>query len=573
MLTLVPYLILSLVGVMFCGMIFWKAFDIPRNVILSVGGLVSLWLWIGYGASVIYLPSGVVYLTLGMLVWWLARSMTSAHPQNSLNDCVVFGGVVVMCLLLEPGWEKVAIQVFVVAALLNCVYAIMQRDFRYEPLKESSNFSHHYAIGFLGNENMLGCYLVPHIFMAGWLGATVHPAWFMAVIPIIYTTWRTRCKNAFLGVASGLVYLTGIYVGWMMTVNAAIVAGLIIGVLYYKGVLKDRNGLNTLRERLNYWRVALLQIQKTPLMGLGFNEFQIKVPFLQRELNKDSNGEFLKKENYECPYPQKCHNDYLQHALDNGLIGLGLILALTVLALRGHVGMTGNWSFLTAGFVTMLVMSAFFHTFHIRSTNVLFWFLTFMLIRAGSSELMPVELGIPLVIFILVIYGVLVIRAPLRWALADFWYHRFVTKGDIKYAKKCLNIRPYSGAFRTMVSKYYFQKNQVPQLYEHSMAAVHDYDGDQRLWELWANLGTALMLNGAFHIAKRCYETSLSFLPYYDRALTDIAQIDNILNQVNNKQTVRVVDEQSGEMGKIGGYGRDESAQMAGLLHTPPEPV
>lgn len=571
MITLVPYLVLSLAGVMFCGMVFWKAFDIPRNVLLSVGGLVSLWLWIGYGAGVLYLPSGVVYLTLGMLTWWFARSVTSGNPANSLNDCVVFGSVVVMCLLLEPGWETLAVQVFVVAALANCAYAICQNVALYEPLKSSTNTAHHYAVGFLGNENMLGSYLTPHVFMAGWLGATLHHAWYLAAVPLVFTIWRTRCKNALVGLAVGLVYLAGIYLGWMITVNVTIVAALVIGVLYQRGVLKDRNGLKTIRERLNYWRVATRQIAKTPLMGLGFNEFQTKVPFLQRELEKETKGEFLKKENYECPYPQKCHNDYLQHVLDNGLVGLGLVVSLVVLALRGHIGVAGDLSYLTAGFITMLVMGVFFHTFHIRATNVLFWFLCFSLVRAGSSEVLPVTLGVPFAVFVLVLYGVLVVRAPLTWALADFWFHRFKVTGDKKHARRALAIRPHSGAFRTLIARYYFQNNLIPQLFEHSAASVYNYDGDQRIWELWSNLGTALMLGGAFQLSAHCHKVALSFLPNYTRAQKDLDQIEQILQRLNGAQPVRMTHEQTREVAEATNDGGKKAPSVAGPLHPPPE--
>uniref|UniRef100_A0A6M3LLT0 Putative O-antigen ligase n=1 Tax=viral metagenome TaxID=1070528 RepID=A0A6M3LLT0_9ZZZZ len=406
------------------------------------------------------------------------------------------------------------------SAILSCVYAIIQNKFKYEFLKRSQNTTHYYPVGFIGNQNMHANWLVPNVFMAGWLAQNMS-LWWLASIPLlVYVIKLNHCRTAYIGLLIGGFYSLGLYVGFLF----AGVSLAILSLIYLIGAEMSwwtygHGGITTLRERINYWRVALRQIRKTPIFGVGFDVFQTKVPFLQLEINEQTKGEFLKFENYACPYPQKCHNDYLQHVLDNGLIGLVGILFLVGLALSAEIS-----SLLVAAFVSLLACGLFFHTFHVIMTNIIFWFLCFTLIRSGGEVV--TLLTIPW--YVVIIFGVLFLKYTLSRTLFDITFHDYFRNNCTFPPTKALKHNPKSSMVHTYAGQYYFKTGNITKMFEHSLSALAYHDGAQRYWELWSNLGTACFLGGGLALAEHCHKTALKFWPEHKNAKKALDELNRL---------------------------------------------
>jgi len=446
----------------------------------------------------------------------------------ALRDFGAFVSVVLLTGTFSVVGLKTGLVLMMCVTVLNCAYAIIQHEFQHEPWKSSTNTTHHYAIGFIGNENMLGNWLVPQVFLLVWLAQDC--AWWFVCLPlIVFVIIRTRCRTALIALTTGTCYYLATIIGAMYAlpiVACAALSGWL--VLTRKKLIRYNN--NTTHERLNYWRVALHQIMRRPIFGLGFNVMQYMVPYVQREINTKTKGEFLKKANYECPYPQKMHNDYLQHVLDNGVIGLAFIVVLI-----GYALLSAGPVLMKASLVSVMVCGLFFHPFHIRPSNVLFWFLVFGLIKHNTDTtlitLAPVMLGVLIALFVIV-----AVRFTLAHVAADILAQRFVQTGEPKWARKALRFGMLNSFIYTMLGAYYAKKGHALGMFDNAREAITTFDGDMRLWELWHNLGVACFMTGAIQLAHQCHQEALSLWPEYENSKKQLEVIANLTTSINQQK-------------------------------------
>ena len=522
--TLASYILLALIGVLIGGVYFWKTYQTPRDLVLGVFAFLSLSYCFMYGASVFF-SNDFLTLILVMLVWWFLCSILAQRSFDALKDFTVFSSVVILCGLMNRDYLQLGVSLMVISAVLSSIYGVVQHKFKYEPMKKSMNVTHHYAIGFGGNENMHGIWLVPHVFMSLWLAQSMSLWWLLAAGLLVYVIKLTRCKTAFLGLFLGSCYYVFSLFGLIPALSISVV-GIIILFFAVTGT-NNRHGWSTLRERSNYWRLALRQILKTPVFGLGFNGFQLNVPFLQHELNEKTKGEFLKPENYKDPYPQKCHNDYLQHVLDNGLVGLGLILVVVT-----YVLFKTPFHPLSAALVSLLGCGLFFHAFHIRITNVLFWFLVFSLVRIGNTETVILAVGPLLKIGILVVFATLLWKFVIKWAYFDYNFQHYFRSNGAYVPTNLIKLWPAGAAVHTRIGEYWFAKGNAPEMFKHSFYALAHHDGEQRLWELWHNLGVGCLISGSILLSKHCHMIALTLWPEYAASKKALKEIERIEKQM-----------------------------------------
>lgn len=516
MLTLAPYIIIFLATLLFVGQYCRRTFRIPRDTLLCLGGLLTTSYWLMSGASVIFIPMYVFYLITLMLLWWFICEIISSHPHLALNDFITFTSVLLLCLFVSPNFLFFGLKLLVISTLLNGIYAHLQTYYRYDFWKKSSNLVDNAAIGFIGNPNYLGNWLVPGIFSTAWLGVVDSPFWFLSLPFFVYILIRTFCRSAMFGLFVGALFVSfGI-----STLSGFILIGLLffaIAYISYANPYGLRTVLlrpQTLKERKNYWRVALKQIPRTPIFGTGLNLFMTKVPFLQREINNETNKQFLLRKNYTAPMPQRCHNDYLQHILDHGFVGFILLMGLFVISLSY---MTKETLFLGGGLVALLASGMFFHGFHVRVIQVYFWLIALSIIKLGSGTVGAIALPGSLPIILVIIYFIFFIRYTVGTLLYDIVFERFLLTNNIP--KFSLWFHPHGSAINNFLTLYWLRNGHLWKAWLHATKAVHNYDGEQTMWGLWYNIGAVNLLSGSFQLAVNCFDEALSFLPEYEDAI------------------------------------------------------
>lgn len=134
----------------------------------------------------------------------------------------------------------------------------------------------------------------------------------------------------------------------LLLVCSVIAAGL-AGILTFKQ--DSANG------RLLIWKVTLGMIANQPLTGVGIDRFK------SFYMNEQAN--YFKKhpesvETMTAGDTNYCFNEFLQHTAENGLIGLGLILAAIICALRANGKCFDRFTFIAKAGITGIAVFALF---------------------------------------------------------------------------------------------------------------------------------------------------------------------------------------------------------------------
>jgi len=196
-------LILGLACIVIAPFVVRFAYEIPKKGWIVLGGLVVAATGVG-AASVFNFPQWVGLGLLGLSLLWLIRSVTSVRPNISLSTAMWMSGVVWLVSVATQDFTML-MYVLGVAGILNSLYAIVQaKKGWFNPDK-----AHKYAVGFVGNTNMLGNFLVGIVAVVCWLGIGESYWWLLGLLPIGWALKLTHCKTAYIGLgAFGLVVVS-----------------------------------------------------------------------------------------------------------------------------------------------------------------------------------------------------------------------------------------------------------------------------------------------------------------------------------------------------------------------------
>lgn len=500
-------------------------YTIPRQTFFILISLFCGWSWLIYDAS-LQLNLLTVKSIGFMLIWWFLCSVLSKHKNNSLRLFTFFSSVVILMSILKSEYLLIGTKLLMFGVLLNCLYAISQNIFWKDFLHINTIVGDIRPTGFIGNINMLGHFLGPCVFISIWLGLSDSWFWFILTGIILFTLFLTHCRGAMFGLMSGVLFLGFYFELWpLFFIVLVFIPTLVLSFKNGSSLTKEKiYSLLSFKERLCYLKLAFSELPRVWLFGLGFDGFKSRVPFIQRDLNEKSKGEFLKRENYLSPFPQKCHNDYLQHILDGGVVNLGFILWFIYLAFS-CVDLTNSMNlWFSVGLISYLASSLVLHNFHIPTTNILFWFLVFTLIRSEEVVQVPVN---SLSYFIVFIFVTLICKYIMREFLYDMYLIKSLRGKQLPL--KALRLKPRGSMVNSFAAAFYHSKNNFSGSFIHSIYGLVNFDGQQKYWEIWTNLGIALFITRSFILAKFCFETALKFNPNHFMAQQGLKQVNNFI--------------------------------------------
>uniref|UniRef100_A0A6M3KJ76 Putative O-antigen ligase n=1 Tax=viral metagenome TaxID=1070528 RepID=A0A6M3KJ76_9ZZZZ len=536
MLTVASYIVLAFLTIFILGSRSCETYEAPRFTLVSFAAIILGLLWSIYDATLFYDPF-FVGLIITLIWWWVVCTLNSERTDLVIKYLLVFTSIVTICMMLKVEYLKFGMICMVIGGVLNCIYAIMESQFKYEPLSTNSNKITLQPIGFQGNVTFLGNFLLPNFFVSLWLAHTCSNWWFIATVIIGYTIVLSKARSAYFGLLIGisyvLLFLLGFKVG-VVVVSIVVSSGAVTFFVLrrYQHIpsiwILVRDG--SLKERMKYFRVGIEQIKKTPSLGLGFDRFMAQVPIIQKELNNKTNGKFMS--NYSNPYPRRVHNDFLQHALDNGIFGLVIILAIIAYALY-NAPMCGvaYWYLLVAGLLSILASGIFSFNFYIQPTNAWFWLFIFTLSKSTTMFMTLNQLA--LVMFFGTGAVLFYRHIFMKTFLFDIYMQEFFIKNQQAPPLKALLIHPLDGTANTHASNFYFTKKNIPLLFFHTICALEHYDGKTKYWNVWTNLGTVFMLVGSPQMAKICYKQALTYGMLEKETEHGLAQAEQLIKQMD----------------------------------------
>ena len=169
-------------------------------------------------------------------------------------------------------------------------------------------------------------------------------------------------KISFFKKVVGLILVLGVVSVFIMTNPRAkdAVQKVIDGEL-----VLDKNARYGFKTRILIWDAALTLIKEKPIWGYGFGETQLRL----NEIYKEKEYQFVLKETYNA------HNLWLQTWLENGLLGLLLLLAIFITVVQKAIKLQKYQNIVLALILIVLVNSLFESIFNRFSGVSFFCFL------------------------------------------------------------------------------------------------------------------------------------------------------------------------------------------------------
>ena len=490
---------------------YMQPYHVPRETWHCIMGVYMLAWWFARGGPVGLSPGALFLAVLALAVWFLSAAM-GLRPYIAIRHFLFFGFSLCFGLFFTTGINPVfLIRVFVAMAAVSATVALIEHRGHvrvFPAIKSRKRFE---PAGLVGNPNAHAAYLQIHFILALYLVIHDHFMWLAPAAVIEWAMVECRCRAAVAAQAIVLVIFL-IYEKLLWLMPYLLIFSVMAVASYW-----DRWKANpySLRERIRTWQVAWEQVKKTPLFGVGFNNWVVRVPWLQRGLNKRTNGAFLDRENFEAPWPELAHNDLLQALVDCGCAGVGVVGALLLLcAYRFFTQPAEAWAAYAAmAMVGYILSGVLFHVSYYLPINLCFFSLMGMLLR-GSAITVPGP-GVWM-IPVLAAAAYLVWRYPVRHARFSGHFSRFLTGGqkEEKYLKAALRCEPDNSMANMMAVSFASRANNAGLWFAHTMKSIERHDGQTKLWLSYVTLGNLFLMNNAPVLADAAYNQALEMCPW-----------------------------------------------------------
>jgi len=321
-------LLAALVGLV-CSPLLSDCFNLPKFLV-ALGGIIAFSCYlmmkflnmrfVPFYQNPLYLPYGL-FIIWQILCIFFATNKIAGISEISLN-LVCTSLIFITPFILRKATDIVAFaRILVISAALIALYGIFQHlgfDFVNWDIKNS-------ALSTLGRRNFAGEYLV-------------------LVIPWALFCFFTAKKNTKLLFASILIlllihlFLTFTRASWIGFIFSMLTVAIILLKIRIKpamvlkyfaislflffivnahaGIFKFEPG--TVKSRIEIWKTSLAMIKERPIVGYGTGNFEIAYyEFAQRH------PDVLVPANLRVT---KAHNEFIEIAVENGIIGLLLFL-------------------------------------------------------------------------------------------------------------------------------------------------------------------------------------------------------------------------------------------------------
>lgn len=406
-----------------------------------------------------------IWLVLLTVLYFLWKYLITFDGNNKLNkpDIILFTA-------------------FLLSGLLQALYGIMQL-YSISPGIVSNQFI---VIGTLGNPDYFGGYLVSiapfalGIFILS-KNQKIFTKFFIIIALIsflgcLFILPSTLSRASWLACSAGIVFILWqkyhftekfkIIFNTKIKMVSVVAMSLIIFLVIIAGVyqIKPESAFG----RLLLWKVSLNMIEENPLVGVGFNKFDVAYNNYQADYFAKGNGSNTEK--LLADNVRHAHNEYLQIGAEIGLIGLLIFLgiifsafkfsckndepnAVRLLTEKAIINLSAK-----ASLIALLVFALFSFPLHILPNLINFTFLLAVISKTNNpifvKEFTPNILGTkPVAIIIFASISVFTINYLRLYDSYSKWNDAFLTArfGYFELAKeKYVKLLPelkYNGEF------------------------------------------------------------------------------------------------------------------------------
>lgn len=239
---------------------------------------------------------------------------------------------------------------------------------------------------------------------------------------------------------------------------------------------------------------------------------------------------FLDQKRYITPQPRECHNDYVEHLVEYGLIGFSIFMLFVIFVVQKGmntlVSASGNDFFLIllliSALVSILINAFFFFGLRIPSTAMMFWMISAIIVSFQGNHFQSFVPRWWLTGAVIVLGIGFVWECIGKRVFANRYFILFMRsqKRAMRYLNRALDFAPYDSILRTHASMSWAD-HDITMSRNHAQKLLHFFDGQTPLWASLFNVGLAVARGAkdALEEANLYMKTSHYVLPYFKPTL------------------------------------------------------
>jgi len=513
------FILSAVVPLVFMPQILFNIFAAPQVLALGSLSAVGVTLGVAFGAFSLATPSLLSFLFLAYItlsIMWM-RPVHNARKEYGLQAplIIVF---LLGAVYLNTGNVKWVALAYTITTLLEIVYCYFQtkRIDPFFPNRIKGGGSKTNPIGTIGNPNFTGAFFATAFWICIYTSITVSYYLLLVAVATLFIMYKTGSSSSVLGLtASSLFFLLVILHNNEFIFNV-IIAILILLVPFIYVMFKANwwtfwhkpvgpHGAKqvwylTLRYRFCYWWAAWELIKEKPIFGWGMWSFRKEVYRAQAEIHSKKWDGFMKDDRYLTPQPRECHNDYIEHLVEFGIVGTVLFMAFlgtVYYAGFAYLAVTTGADFvlmliLMSGLTSAVAISVFFFSLRLLPTALLFWILCAMIIGISGAEVQTFAIPVYIPIFVLLFCSAAVYYCAFKRCMASYYFNVSRTHEDdntrSRALEKALHWAPSDTLLRTHAALGVIDfEPTISNM--HVSRLLEDYDGQAPLWATLFNAG------------------------------------------------------------------------------------
>jgi O-antigen ligase len=287
---------------------------------------------------------GLAVLLVSLLAWVSLSTIWSVDPSSSIQTALLWWIAIALLLIVATSLTRrrhlvMVCTGFVIGALFSVVAGVLPNI----PIAsdvagtaEAGRF-----VGSYGDPNFLAAGLVPALAICVGLVAVLEDLrWRIALagtaIVLIVGLLASGSRGGLVAAAVAIVAAVVLARGRRLPLVAAALAVVLLGAVWFGA--SSSSGVDRIREfgtgngRVDLWRIAIRMGEAHPIDGVGIGGFPEAASKYLRRPGRLQSGQLgaqlvLRK-------PHETHNMYLQMFAETGLVGLLLLVAAALAALR-----------------------------------------------------------------------------------------------------------------------------------------------------------------------------------------------------------------------------------------------
>lgn len=567
---IVPFCILF-----FLPLKLFNIFAVPQTLALATLSGLGMCLGVVSGVISLSAPSALILL---FFIYMTLAFMWMQPIHNAKKEYGLQAPLLLLFLLgaahLNYYNSSFVMAAFSIVVFLECIYGYLQTRMidPFFPNKVKGGGPKNNPIGTIGNPNFYGAFLTIGFWMSIYSAVTLHYVFVVISLFALFMIYKAHNRAGLLGIVVSTFFFLVVtsYYGMIpetlqigkilipvwnnllftyLSGIIVIVAPFVVFYLFKKnwyafwhrptalGPDVPNKWYTTLRYRFCYWLAAWELIKERPIFGWGLWSYRKEVYRAQAKIHHDKWDKFLQYNRYVTPQPRECHNDFIEHLVEYGLVGFCIFMGfLSSVYYIGFSVLSGPmfWPMLLllCSLTALLTNAFFFFPLRLPPTAIAFWVLCAMIVGIGGVNLIVVNFPWYMPIIVGFFMLALLWECVIKRTITSYYYNKSRISPNMevrsKALEKALLWAPNETLLRTHAALGIVDFDPTTANI-HAMRMITDFDGMSPYWVAMFNAAIIrARTTNMFDEATIYLHQSFYVNPYFQHTKNLLMSVDGI---------------------------------------------